>query len=194
GSGAGAINILDSSVVNSSNRDTLLNMTIENLTSVDMDGTAIYNNASAAWDRSYETDANPNGGWIFENTTVNATSAELSGVGFINAAINITTGSLNITNNGAAVLSDSNVTVSGGNVSIVSGAGKADLTNTTLSSTAGAVSVTAQNGDFLLGAGNISAVNDITLNASGKADLTNGTLNSSSGAVSVTAQGGDFLL
>ncbi|MCT7126147.1 filamentous hemagglutinin N-terminal domain-containing protein, partial [Salmonella enterica subsp. enterica serovar Pomona] len=30
GSGAGAINILDSSVVNSSNRDTLLNMTIEN--------------------------------------------------------------------------------------------------------------------------------------------------------------------
>ncbi|EAP3500410.1 hypothetical protein EAN43_23825, partial [Salmonella enterica] len=42
GSGAGAINILDSSVVNSSNRDTLLNMTIENLTSVDMNGTAIY--------------------------------------------------------------------------------------------------------------------------------------------------------
>ncbi|MCT7108510.1 filamentous hemagglutinin N-terminal domain-containing protein, partial [Salmonella enterica] len=37
GSGAGAINILDSSVVNSSNRDTLLNMTIENLTSVNMD-------------------------------------------------------------------------------------------------------------------------------------------------------------
>ncbi|EOC8587453.1 hypothetical protein ACI5ME_004990, partial [Salmonella enterica subsp. enterica serovar Minnesota] len=34
GSGAGAINILDSSVVNDSNRDTLLNMTIENLTSV----------------------------------------------------------------------------------------------------------------------------------------------------------------
>ncbi|MCT7052298.1 hypothetical protein, partial [Salmonella enterica] len=45
-----------------------------------------------------------------------------------------------------------------------------------------------------LGAGNISAANNITLNASGKADLTNGTLNSSSGAVSVMAQGGDFLL
>ncbi|EOG5331426.1 filamentous hemagglutinin N-terminal domain-containing protein, partial [Salmonella enterica] len=215
GSGAGAINILDSSVVNSSNRDTLLKMTIENLTSVDMNGTAIYDNATAAWNKSYETETNPNAGWIFENTSVNASSAELSGVGFINAAINITTGSLNITNNGAAVLSDSNVTVSGGNVSIVSGAGaadlaetnitaqgditlttpgQADLTNGTLNSSSGAVSVTAQNGDFLLGAGNISAQTDITLNASGKADLTNGTLNSSSGAVNVTAQGGDFLL
>ncbi|EDW5848728.1 filamentous hemagglutinin N-terminal domain-containing protein, partial [Salmonella enterica subsp. enterica serovar Minnesota] len=131
GSGAGAINILDSSVVNSSNRDTLLNMTIENLTSVDMNGTAIYNNATA-WNKSYETETNPNAGWIFENTSVNASSAELSGVGFINAAINITTGSLNITNNGAAVLSDSNVTVSGGNVSIVSGAGAADLAETNI--------------------------------------------------------------
>ncbi|EMQ1852627.1 hypothetical protein WEV48_004917, partial [Salmonella enterica] len=168
GSGAGAINILDSSVVNSSNRDTLLNMTIENLTSVDMNGTPIYNNATA-WNKSYETETNPNAGWIFENTSVNASSAELSGVGFINAAINISNGSLNITNNGAAVLSDSNVTVSGGNISIVSGAGKADLTNTTLNSTAGAVSVTAKDGDFLLGAGNISAANNITLNASGKA-------------------------
>ncbi|EAP4203504.1 hypothetical protein EA543_26965, partial [Salmonella enterica subsp. enterica serovar Poona] len=58
----------------------------------------------------------------------------------------------------------------------------------------GAVSVTAKDGDFLLGAGNISAANNITLNASGKADLTNGTLNSSSGAVSVTAQNGDLTL
>ncbi|ELC3309192.1 filamentous hemagglutinin N-terminal domain-containing protein, partial [Salmonella enterica] len=155
GSGAGAINILDSSVVNSSNRDTLLNMTIENLTSVNMDGTAIYNNATA-WNKSYETETNPNAGWIFENTSVNASSADLKGVGFINAAINISNGSLNITNNGAAVLSDSNVTVSGGNISIVSGAGKADLTNATLNSSSGAVSVTAKGGDFLLGAGNIS--------------------------------------
>ncbi|EKC4939194.1 filamentous hemagglutinin N-terminal domain-containing protein, partial [Salmonella enterica] len=214
GSGAGAINILDSSVVNPSNRDTLLNMTIENLTSVDMDGTAIYNNATA-WNKSYETETNPNAGWIFENTSVNASSADLKGVGFINAAINISNGSLNITNNGAAVLSNSTVNVSSGNISIVSGAGKADLaktnitaqgnitlttpgqadlTNATLNSSSGAVNVTAQGGDFLLGAGSISAVNNITLNASGKADLTNGTLSSSSGAVNVTAQGGDFLL
>ncbi|EAW0897401.1 filamentous hemagglutinin N-terminal domain-containing protein [Salmonella enterica] len=184
GSGAGAINILDSSVVNSSNRDTLLNMTIENLTSVNMDGTAIYNNATA-WNKSYETETNPNAGWIFENTSVNASSADLKGVGFINAAINISNGSLNITNNGAAVLSDSNVTVSGGNISIVSGAGKADLTNATLNSSSGAVSVTAQNGDLTLGAGNISAANNITLNAAagvvsiGAANLTsvNGGIN-----------------
>ncbi|MFG5974697.1 hypothetical protein N4Q55_27085 [Salmonella enterica subsp. enterica serovar Pomona] len=45
----------------------------------------------------------------------------------------------------------------------------------------------AQGGDFLLGAGNISAANNITLNASGKADLTNGTLNSSEGNISVSA-------
>ncbi|EAA8523200.1 hypothetical protein EA527_25680, partial [Salmonella enterica subsp. enterica serovar Give] len=113
-------------------------MTIENLTSVNMDGTAIYNNATA-WNKSYETETNPNAGWIFENTSVNASSADLKGVGFINAAINISNGSLNITNNGAAVLSDSNVTVSGGNISIVSGAGKADLTNATLNSSSGAV-------------------------------------------------------
>ncbi|EJR8724092.1 filamentous hemagglutinin N-terminal domain-containing protein, partial [Salmonella enterica] len=206
GSGAGATNILDSSVVNNSNRDTLLNMTIENLTSVNMNGTAIYNNTSAAWDKSYETADNPNAGWIFENTSVNATSANLSGVGFINAAINITSGSLNITNNGAAVLSNSTVNVSSGNVSIVSGAGQADLaktnitaqgnitlttpgqadlTNATLNSSAGAVNVTAQGGNLTLGAGNISAQTDITLNAAagvvsiGAANLTsvNGGIN-----------------
>ncbi|EJX2366997.1 hypothetical protein ODX81_004891, partial [Salmonella enterica] len=49
-------------------------------------------------------------------------------------------------------------------------------------------------GDFLLGAGNISAQTDITLNASGKADLTNASLSSSAGAVNVTAQGGDLTL
>ncbi|EPM1934937.1 hypothetical protein ACTL4F_004987, partial [Salmonella enterica] len=150
GSGAGATNILDSSVVNNTNRDTLLNMTIENLTSVNMNGTAIYNNTSAAWDKSYETADNPNAGWIFENTSVNATSANLSGVGFINAAINITSGSLNITNNGAAVLSNSTVNVSSGNVSIVSGAGQADLAKT-----------------------NITAQGNITLTTPGQADLTN---------------------
>ncbi|EOF6356467.1 hypothetical protein ACK1C8_004923, partial [Salmonella enterica] len=78
----------------------------------------------------------------------------------------------------------STVNVSSGNISIVSGAGKADLaktnitaqgnitlttpgqadlTNATLNSSSGAVNVTAQGGDFLLGAGSISAVNNITL-------------------------------
>ncbi|EFT1856922.1 hypothetical protein HVH47_004735, partial [Salmonella enterica] len=140
------------------------NMTIENLTSVDMNGTAIYNNATA-WNKSYETAENPNAGWIFENTSVNATSADLKGVGFINAAINISNGSLNITNNGAAVLSNSTVNVSNGNVSIVSAAGKADLAET-----------------------NITAQGNITLTTPDQTNLTNGTLNSSTGAVSVTAQ------
>ncbi|MFG5974698.1 hypothetical protein N4Q55_27090, partial [Salmonella enterica subsp. enterica serovar Pomona] len=48
--------------------------------------------------------------------------------------------------------------------------GKADLTNGTLNSSSGAVSVMAQGGDFLLGAGNISAANNITLNARGRPD------------------------
>ncbi|EAS7823056.1 hypothetical protein EG146_24445, partial [Salmonella enterica] len=164
GSGAGATNKLGSSVVNDSNRDTLLNMTIENLTSVDMNGTAIYNNATA-WNKSYETAENPNAGWIFENTSVNATSADLKGVGFINAAINISNGSLNITNNGAAVLRNSTVNVSAGNISIVSGEGQVNLTSTTLNSSAGAVNVTAKGGNLTLGTGNISAANNITLNA-----------------------------
>ncbi|ECZ3346339.1 filamentous hemagglutinin N-terminal domain-containing protein, partial [Salmonella enterica] len=66
-------------------------------------------------------------------------------------------------------------------------AASVETNSVTLSSSAGAVSVTAQGGDFLLGAGNISAANDITLNASGKANLTNGTLSSSAGNISVSA-------
>uniref|UniRef100_UPI0005CC9399 hypothetical protein n=1 Tax=Escherichia coli TaxID=562 RepID=UPI0005CC9399 len=108
GSGAGATNILDHHVVNDSNRDNLLNMTIDNLTSVDMNGTSVFSNGSATWEGSYAGDANPNGGWIFNNTTVNASSVNLSGVGFSNATLTVTD-NLNITNKGAGVITDSTV-------------------------------------------------------------------------------------
>ncbi|EAU9427452.1 filamentous hemagglutinin N-terminal domain-containing protein, partial [Salmonella enterica] len=56
GSAAGAINLLDSSVVTSSNRDTMLSKNIENMTTVDMGGTAIFDDSSATdkgWSHDY---------------------------------------------------------------------------------------------------------------------------------------------
>ncbi|EEH6249668.1 hypothetical protein G9D33_005097, partial [Salmonella enterica] len=92
---------------------------------------------------------------------------------------------------------NSTVNVSNGNVSIVSAAGKADLaetnitaqgnitlttpdqtnlTNGTLNSSTGAVSVTAQGGDLTLGAGNISANSTVALNSGGNITLNGATV------------------
>ncbi|EAW0619748.1 hypothetical protein EA088_24740, partial [Salmonella enterica subsp. enterica serovar Minnesota] len=214
GSGAGAINILDSSVVNSSNRDTLLNMTIGGMTTVDMSGTAIYENATQAWVQDYGNASAPNNGWIFSNTTVNAASADLKGVGFNHSNLTINNGSLNITNNASSSLADNNITVTNGSFSVLAKAGSLSLSGTNItannisvqvnrggvllngavvSSAVGGVDVVAGLGDINLSTSGITANTDISLRAmSGGVDLTNGTLNSSSGAVSVTAKDGDF--
>ncbi|MMT24503.1 filamentous hemagglutinin N-terminal domain-containing protein, partial [Salmonella enterica subsp. enterica serovar Oranienburg] len=216
GSGAGAINILDSSVVNSSNRDTLLNMTIGGMTTVDMSGTAIYENATQAWVQDYGNASAPNNGWIFSNTTVNAASADLKGVGFNHSNLTINNGSLNITNNASSSLAYNNITVTNGSFSVLAKAGSLSLSGTNItannisvqvnrggvllngavvSSAVGGVDVVAGLGDINLSTSGITANTDISLRAmSGGVDLTNGTLNSSSGAVSVTAKDGDFLL
>ncbi|EEJ7416936.1 filamentous hemagglutinin N-terminal domain-containing protein, partial [Salmonella enterica subsp. enterica] len=100
GSGAGAINKLDSSVVTDSNRDNLLKNHIENMTTVDMNGTAIFDDAQKTdkgWTHDYTSESTPNGGWIFNNTTVNAGGdVALKGVGFTNATVNVTKGNLSI--------------------------------------------------------------------------------------------------
>ncbi|WP_187440705.1 hypothetical protein, partial [Escherichia coli] len=100
GSGAGATNLLDNSVVNDTNRDSLLNKQIENMTTVDMNGTAVFGNGTEAWNQKYQDQANPNGGWIFNNATVNAASADVSGVGFTNSTLTVNNGGLTIANNG----------------------------------------------------------------------------------------------
>ncbi|EGI1420312.1 hypothetical protein IF532_004630, partial [Salmonella enterica] len=101
GSGASAVNYLDNSVVTDANRDTLLNRTMDNLTNIDMNGTAIFNNASAGWTHDYSSTDKPNGGWIFNNTNVTAGGdVNLTGVGFNNATITVTNGSFSLSGNG----------------------------------------------------------------------------------------------
>ncbi|EDW8121956.1 filamentous hemagglutinin N-terminal domain-containing protein, partial [Salmonella enterica subsp. enterica serovar Sundsvall] len=130
GSGASAVNVLDSCVVNDTNRDTLLSKQIENMTTVDMNGTAIFNSSIAAWNQHYQTDAHPYSGWIFENTTVNASSADLSGVGFSNSSLVLNSGNLSIANNGSVILNQSTVNVNKGSVSLSAKGDIADLSAT----------------------------------------------------------------
>ncbi|EBG7569074.1 filamentous hemagglutinin N-terminal domain-containing protein, partial [Salmonella enterica] len=216
GSGAGATNILDSSVVTASNRDTLMNMIIGGMTTVDMCGTAIYENGTQAWVKDYGNASAPNNGWIFSNTTVNAASADLKGVGFNHSNLTINNGNLNITNNASSSLANNNITVTNGSFSVLAKAGSLSLSGTNITannisvqvnrggvllngavvnSTVGGLDIMAGLGDINVSTSCITAVNNVSLLAmAGGVDLTNGTLNSSAGAVNVTAQGGDFLL
>ncbi|EJM4069489.1 filamentous hemagglutinin N-terminal domain-containing protein [Salmonella enterica] len=118
GSGAGVTNLLDSSVVTSSNLDTMLGKSIENMTSIDMGGTAVFDDSAKddkGWTHNYSSADNPNGGWIFNNTTVTAGGAvNLSGVGFTNSTVNVSSGNLSIDNNSAALLTGTTITVGGG--------------------------------------------------------------------------------
>ncbi|EBN2148084.1 hypothetical protein DMS81_24625, partial [Salmonella enterica] len=209
GSGAGATNILDSSVVNTSNRDTLLNMTIGGMTTVDMSGAAIYENATQAWVQDYGNASAPNNGWVFSNTTVNAASADLKGVGFNHSNLTINNGNLNITNNASSSLANNNITVTNGSFSVLAKAGSLSLSGTNITannisvqvnrggvllngavvnSTVGGLDIVAGLGDINVSTSCITAVNNVSLRAmTGAADLTNAALNSSTGAVSVTA-------
>ncbi|EHO1659341.1 hypothetical protein NAK51_004541, partial [Salmonella enterica] len=143
GSGAGVINILDNSIAgNTTTRDTLFAKNIENMTSVDMNGTAIFDDTENGWNKDYTHDGKTPG-WIFSNTEVKAGGdVTLKGVGFTNSTVSVTSGNLSITNTGPAPLTGTNVTVSNGSVSVHSEVGGIDLTK-----------------------GNISAKNDITLDS-----------------------------
>ncbi|EHP0495965.1 hypothetical protein KNW46_004822, partial [Salmonella enterica] len=152
GSGASAVNYLDNSVVTDANRDTLLNRTMDNLTNIDMNGTAIFNNASAGWTHDYSSTDKPNGGWIFNNTNVTAGGdVNLTGVGFNNATITVTNGSFSLSGNGPAVLTDNTLSATGA-VNLSSGSG-VTLTGTTVS---------AGSDITLLGGGSDSAIIQVT--------------------------------
>ncbi|ECS8394404.1 hypothetical protein HAR05_005224, partial [Salmonella enterica] len=141
GSGASVTNILDNTVVNTTNRDTLLNMSIENMTQIDMNGGTAFN-GTGAWEKDYGKADNPYSGWIFNNTTINASSVNVAGVGFINSTLNISSGGLDIHNNGSVILTNNNVTVMNGSVN--------------LSST---------NGSIALDSGNINASGNISIHS-----------------------------
>ncbi|ECH8776905.1 hypothetical protein EQ70_23605, partial [Salmonella enterica subsp. houtenae] len=146
GSAAGAYNVLDNTVVNAGNRDTLLAKKIENMTSLEMNGDVIFDDTSKAdkgWTQDYTSADTPYGGWIFNNTTVTSGGdVNLKGAAFTNSTLTITNGSLNITNAGPAMMTGTTITANDGGVTIHTGSGNIDLTK-----------------------GNISAKNDITLTA-----------------------------
>ncbi|PVT33965.1 two-partner secretion domain-containing protein [Salmonella enterica] len=181
GSAAGAQNVLDNSIVNDANRDTMLAKRIENMTSVEMNGTAIFDDSAKSdkgWTHDYSSVDTPNGGWIFNNTSVTAGGdVNLKGVAFTNATVTVSNGSLTLDNGGAVPLTGTTVTVNDGAVSVHSGGGNIDLTK-----------------------GNISAKRDITLktdngtvlisgaNATVKANIT-----SSDGDIMITGNSGNSM-
>ncbi|EMM4945031.1 hypothetical protein WAS47_005327, partial [Salmonella enterica] len=181
GSAAGAQNVLDNSIVNDANRDTLLAKRIENMTTVDMAGNAIFDDSAKSdkgWTHDYSSVDTPNGGWIFNNTSVTAGGdVNLKGGAFTNATVTVSNGSLTLDNGGAVPLTGTTVTVNDGAVSVHSGGGNIDLTK-----------------------GNISAKRDITLKTDNGTVLISGTnatvkanITSSDGDIMITGNSGNSM-
>ncbi|EBX8644790.1 hypothetical protein DTU88_24645, partial [Salmonella enterica subsp. enterica serovar Litchfield] len=148
---------------------------------MEMNGTAIFDDSAKSdkgWTHDYSSVDTPNGGWIFNNTSVTAGGdVNLKGVAFTNATVTVSNGSLTLDNGGAVPLTGTTVTVNDGAVSVHSGGGNIDLTK-----------------------GNISAKRDITLktdngtvlisgaNATVKANIT-----SSDGDIMITGNSGNSM-
>ncbi|EGZ4525035.1 filamentous hemagglutinin N-terminal domain-containing protein [Salmonella enterica subsp. enterica serovar Abaetetuba] len=182
GSGAGVMNVLDSSIVTTANRDNLLEKKIENMTTLEMGGSAIFDDSTKTdkgWKHNYTSTDTPNGGWVFNNTTVNAGGdVDLKGAAFTNATVTVSNGNLTLDNNGPAPLTGTTITVSNGAVSVHAGAGNIDLSHGNISA----------NGDITLkaDAGSI-AVSGV--NATAKANITSATGNISAEAYNPSTGG-----
>ncbi|EHA2635350.1 filamentous hemagglutinin N-terminal domain-containing protein [Salmonella enterica] len=165
GSAAGAQNVLDNSIVNDANRDTLLAKRIENMTSVEMNGTAIFDDSAKSdkgWTHDYSSVDTPNGGWIFNNTSVTAGGdVNLKGVAFTNATVMVSNGSLTLDNGGAVPLTGTTVTVNDGAVSVHSGGGNIDLTKGNISAKRD-ITLKTDNGTVLISGANATVKANIT--------------------------------
>ncbi|EAN2572414.1 filamentous hemagglutinin N-terminal domain-containing protein, partial [Salmonella enterica] len=164
GSAAGAQNVLDNSIVNDANRDTLLAKRIENMTSVEMNGTAIFDDSAKSdkgWTQDYTLADLPNHGWVFNNTSVTAGGdVSLKGAGFTNSVVTITNGNLSIDNGGPAPLTGTTLTVDGG-VNVHAGAGSIDLKNGNISAK-GNITLKADAGSIAISGTNASVKANIT--------------------------------
>ncbi|EAU9427322.1 filamentous hemagglutinin N-terminal domain-containing protein, partial [Salmonella enterica] len=177
GAGAGVTNLLDGSVVTSSNRDTMLGKSIENMTSIDMGGTAIFDDSAKdnkGWTHNYTHADNPNGGWIFNNTTVNAGGdVDVKGAGFTNSTVNVSSGNLSIDNNSAALLTGTTITVGDGAVNVHAGAGNIDLSKGNISAK-GDITLQTDNGSISISGTSATAIASITSD-SGNISITSNT-------------------
>ncbi|HCM1955486.1 TPA: filamentous hemagglutinin N-terminal domain-containing protein, partial [Salmonella enterica subsp. salamae serovar 9,46:z4,z24:z39:z42] len=185
GSNATTTNLLDNSVVNVAiTRETLdnfLSRGADNLTQVEMGGSAIFNNTSAGWTKDYSQAGKPYGGWLFSNTSVTAGGdVNLSGVGFSNATIDLSAGNLTISDNISLQVTGSNITVSNGSVNLTTTQGDLSLTNTTLAQNGTGNTTLASAGKLTVNGSNVTAT-DLNLTSAGKESLTNSTLNVTAG-------------
>lgn len=172
GSAVGVTNTLDSSIVTADNRDNLLAKKIENMTTMDMGGQAIFDDSTKTdkgWKQDYTSSDTPNGGWIFNNTTVNAGgNVDVKGASFTNSTLTVTDGNLSLDNGGPAPLTGTSITANDGFVSVHAKAGNIDLTNGNISAKGdvdlradkGGITITGANATsragILSSAGNIS--------------------------------------
>ncbi|EKC4740293.1 filamentous hemagglutinin N-terminal domain-containing protein, partial [Salmonella enterica subsp. enterica] len=202
GSGAGVINALDSGIVHDANRDTLLAKKIENMTTIDMAGNAIFDDSAKTdkgWTVDYTSDTTPDGGWIFNNTSVTAGGdVNLKGAAFTNSTVTVTDGSLSIDNRGPVPLTGSTLTVNDGVVNVHAGAGSIDLKkgnisakgDITLKADAGSIAISGTNttvkANITSAAGNISAeaYNPSTGGVTG-VSVNNAQLNAEQGSINI---------
>ncbi|EAP9735468.1 filamentous hemagglutinin N-terminal domain-containing protein [Salmonella enterica] len=165
GSGAGAMNVLDSSIVTTANRDNLLEKKVENMTTLEMGGSAIFDDSTKTdkgWKHNYTSTDTPNGGWVFNNTTVNAGGdVDLKGAAFTNATVTVSNGNLTLDNNGPAPLTGTTITVSNGAVSVHAGAGNIDLSHGNISAN-GDITLKADAGSIAVSGVNATAKANIT--------------------------------
>ncbi|EAB4413762.1 filamentous hemagglutinin N-terminal domain-containing protein [Salmonella enterica] len=200
GSAAGAANTLDSSIVTADNRDTLLARHPENLTRIDMAGTAIFDDTGETvkgWTADFTSEKTPNGGWVFNNTKLNASdTVNLKGAGFTNSTIHVTKGDLLLTNNSNLILNNDTVTVDNGGVNAHSLNGNVNLQASSLSAK-GDINLKTDHGrvDITRGGGGtfkiISETGNIIVNANAEGKHADGI---SLGGASLIAKKGHITL
>ncbi|ECA5827032.1 filamentous hemagglutinin N-terminal domain-containing protein [Salmonella enterica subsp. enterica serovar Hvittingfoss] len=200
GSAAGAANTLDSSIVTADNRDTLLARHPENLTRIDMAGTAIFDDTGETvkgWTADFTSEKTPNGGWVFNNTKLNASdTVNLKGAGFTNSTIHVTKGDFLLTNNSNLILNDDTVTVDNGGINAHSLNGNVNLQASNLSAK-GDINLKTDHGrvDITRGGGGtfkiISETGNIIVNANAEGKLADGI---SLGGASLIAKKGHITL
>ncbi|EDS7590031.1 filamentous hemagglutinin N-terminal domain-containing protein, partial [Salmonella enterica subsp. diarizonae] len=212
GSAAGATNSLDSSILTTDNRETLMSKWHpENQTTLDMGGQAIFDDTekdAKGWTADFTSDTTPNGGWIFNNTSVNAAGdVNLKGAGFTRTTITVSDGNFSLTNAGPVMLNDDTINVTSGGIDVHSLSGDVSLARSNISTnndinlttdngsvvlnsgkinvTSGGIDVHSLSGDVNLAGSNISTNNDINLTADNGTVTINGGAISSKGNISV---------
>ncbi|ELJ4793904.1 filamentous hemagglutinin N-terminal domain-containing protein, partial [Salmonella enterica] len=178
GSVASATNSLDSSIVTADNSETLMSKWHpENQTTLDLGGAAIFddsNEDTKGWTADFTSETTPNGGWIFNNTSVTAAGdVNLKGAGFTRSTITVSDGNFSLTNAGLVMLNDDTINVTGGGIDAHSLSGSVNLTRSNISAN-NDINLTADNGIITLMGGGSGGVTSSEGNISMSANTSSG--------------------